>query len=200
MSLLTAVNEAADAVDLDPFTQIVGGDSNAQTMLALANLAGDEIASRVDWQALLLQANIVAEPYVLPEDFGRMIPNAGIVTALGVVVRPVTNIGQWNVLQQIGPNQPYYYRSEGTIKVLPTTAADGAVLNYVSSHWVLDENGEDFRNEFGADSDTTVFPERLITLNLIWRWKRAKGLDFTDQLAEFEAALQLDIKADRGIS
>lgn len=200
MTLLEIINEAANETDLDPFDQVIGGDSNADTMLALAHAAGDEIATRVDWQALILTANIAGQPYVLPEDYHRLVPNAGLVTALGVIIRPVTNTGQWNILQQVTPNQPYYYRADNSVKVLPTSAAVGAMLNYVSGHWVLAEDGINHRDHFESDGDTVLFPDRLLVQNIIWRWKRAKGLSYDDQLAEFEATLQSEIKANRGIA
>ena len=200
MSLLSAVNEVADLVSLDRFNAVAGsGGDDARTMLTIAQQAGEEIAHRVDWNRLLKTATIAAVPYTLPEDYHRPVAGSMIVTALGQLARPVTNSGQWAVLEQVGSTQPYYYRSAGTIAIVPTSAGVNARLNYVSGHFVASANGTDFRPAFSADDDTTVFNEDLLVKNMAWRWKRQKGLDYTDDLAEFEAMLQSEINADRGI-
>jgi len=201
MSLITATNEVADLVSLDRFSSVAGSaDSAAQTMLTLAQQAGEEIAHRVDWNRLLKQATIAGVPYTLPEDYHRPVPGSLIITALGVFVRPVLNSGEWEVMKYIGSAHPYYYRSEGTIDVVPTSAAEGATLNYVSGHFVAKISGSDYTAVFESDDDTPVFTEDLLVKNMVWRWKRQKGLDYTDDLSEFEAMLQSEIKADRGIA
>jgi len=201
MSLLTATNEVADLVSLDRFTAVAGsGGDDARTMLAIAQQAGEEIAHRVDWNRLIKAAAIAAVPYTLPEDYHRPIPGAMIATALGVLVRPVTNSGQWAVLRQVGSTLPYYYRSGGRLDIVPTSAGTNATLNYVSGHFVAKSNGTDFRAVFASDDDSTVYTEDLLVKNMVWRWKRQKGLDYTDDLAEFEAMLKAEINADRGIA
>jgi hypothetical protein len=196
MSLITAVNEVADLVSLDRFSAVAGsGTDDAKTMLALAQQAGEEIAHRVDWNKLL---NVASAPYTLPEDYHRPVPGAAIVTALGVFVRPITNTGEWATLRQVGSSQPYFYRSGGTIDIVPASAAANATLNYVSGNFVV--QGSNLRPAFTTDSDSTVFNEDLLVKNMVWRWKRQKGLDYVDDLAEFEAILASEIKADRAIT
>jgi len=83
---------------------------------------------------------------------------------------------------------------------VPTSAGINATLNYVSGHFVAKSNGTDFRAVFASDDDSTVYTEDLLVKNMVWRWKRQKGLDYTDDLAEFEAMLKAEINADRGIA
>jgi len=201
MSLITATNEVADLVSLDRFTAIAGSaNPDAKTMQTIAQEAGEEIAHRVHWNKLVKSANIADTPYTMPEDYHRPVPGSLIITALGVFVRPITNTGEWAVLSRVGSLQPYYFRSGGTLDIVPLSAAENATLNYVSGHFVAKVSGADFRPSFESDDDTTVFNEDLLVKNMVWRWKRQKGLDYTDDLAEFEAMLQSEIKADRGIT
>jgi hypothetical protein len=37
-----------------------------------------------------------------------------------------------------------------------------------------------------ADNDYSVLPERLITLGCIWRYKRALGLDYSEEFRTYE--------------
>ena len=39
---------------------------------------------------------------------------------------------------------------------------------------------------FTSDTDTTELNEELLTLSLIWRWNRAKGLDYAEDMRNFE--------------
>lgn len=197
MSLKTIIDEVCDAVSIDRFDAIYGSDDpNALTMLDHAQQAGDEIARRADWQALLRTEALVVSGDPLPEDFQRLAPGGGIRAADGTFIRPVTNSGQWAIISQVGSVQPYYFISNGTVRVAPVTAGDGALIDYLSRAWI--KNGAEFKSEYSVDDDTAVFPERLLVKNVIWRWRRQKGLAFDDQLAEFEADLVQEINSDRG--
>jgi hypothetical protein len=79
----------------------------------------------------------------------------------------------------------------GKILFSPALDADGAKVRYVSKHWV------EGKEEITQNGDNLLVPERLIEKGAIWRWKRQKGLPYDDMLAEFEADLIGEIKADR---
>ncbi|KQS79034.1 hypothetical protein ASG25_10635 [Rhizobium sp. Leaf384] len=197
MSLISVIDEVCDEVTIDRFDAIYGNpDPDALTMLDLAQQAGDEISRRADWQALLRTGTILASNVSLPSDFQRLTPGGGIRTSTGQFIRPVTNSGQWAVVSQMTPAQPYYFISSGKIRVAPASAAVSAIMDYLSKSWV--QNGAAFKDRYSADDDTAVFPERLLMKNVVWRWRRQKGLAYDDQLAEFEADLVSEINADRG--
>lgn len=198
MTLLSAINEACDVISLDRFDSVYGSvNPNAQTMVALAQEAGDEIARRGDWQRMLMQATAVASPLNLPYDFERLTPGGAVRTSSGVFVRPVTNSGQWAVIVGIPSAQPYFFVRGNQVLFSPSSAGAGAVVDYMSKNWVLHDTGGP-GGTLAADDDETLFPERLLVKGIIWRWKRQKGLPFDDVLAEFEADLVQELNADRG--
>lgn len=200
MTLITAVNEVADIVNLDQFDSVYGSDDpNAQTMLAMAKEAGDEIARRVDWQTMLRTTTAVSSPHTLPTDFQRPIPGGAMRTAAGVFGRSVTSGSQWSVIAAAGSLQPFYFIRSDAVLVSPTSAAVGATIEYVSKNWIIGDPYAE-KDEFSSDGDTTSFPERLLVKAIVWRWKRQKGLAYEDNLAEFEADLAQEIVADRGVS
>lgn len=200
MSLKTAVDSVCDAVNIDRLDAVYGGpDPSAAVFLALAQEAGDEIARRVDWQALLSSKVLAASGEQLPPDFQRVVPGGGLRTAAGLFIRPVTNSAQWAVVASCASAQPFYFVSGGVVQVAPVTAAIGAVLDYVAKTWIVGDGGTR-KAAFSADDDGFVFPERLVVKNIIWRWRRQKGLSYDDQLAEFEADLAQETGADRGVS
>lgn len=197
MTLLTAVNEVCDVVSLDRFSTVYGNtDPNAQTMLELAQQAGDEIARRADWQEMLKSLTVTASPENVPSNFQRLTPGGAVRKSDGTFIRPITNSGQWAIITGVPSTTAYVFRKDGQFLFSPTSAAVSAVIDYVSKNWIINSSTE--KAAFSADDDTTLFPERLLVKGVTWRWKRQKGLPFEDQLAEFEADLVQEINADRG--
>ncbi|OHV77973.1 hypothetical protein [Ensifer sp. LCM 4579] len=200
MTLLTVVNAACDIVSLDRFDSVYGtNDPNAQTMVALAQEAGGEIARRADWRRLVKSLAVSASPELLPSDYQRLAPGGAVRSADGGCIRLVTNDAQWAVVAAVGSEALYCHLRGKEMLFSPAAAAAGATIDYLSKNWVLGDPYEE-RDLFRADDDTMLFPERLLAKGLIWRWKRQKGLPFEDHLAEFEAELLQEINADRGAS
>ncbi|KSV89781.1 hypothetical protein [Sinorhizobium sp. GL28] len=200
MTLLSAINEVCDIVSLDRFDSIYGSnDPNAQTMVALAQEAGEEISRRGDWRRMLKQHVAILSPLTLPADYQRLTPGGAVCSASGVFFRPITNSSQWATATATASAQPYFFLRGSQMLFSPASAGVGAVVDYVSKNWVLSDPYEE-RDALKADDDTTFFPERLLGKGILWRWKRQKGLPFDDSLAEFEADLLQELNADRGAS
>lgn len=200
MTLLSAINEVCDIVSLDRFDSIYGSnDPNAQTMVALAQEAGEEISRRGDWRRLLKQHVAILSPLALPVDYQRLTPGGGVRTSSGSFFRPVTNSSQWAIVTATASAQPYFFLRGSQMLFSPASAGVGAIVDYVSKNWVLGDPAEE-RDTLEADDDRTLFPERLLGKGVLWRWKRQKGLPFDDSLAEFEADLLQELNADRGAS
>lgn len=189
MKIIDIVNAVCDVVKLDQFDSVYGSnDESAKTMVTLATEAGSEIARRVDWRDMVMTFTAPSSPATFPDDFERVIRGGSVMTATGDFVRPVTNRGQWSFIKANPSSQPYYFLSELGIEFAPAAAAVGASLLYLSDTWVKVAGGTT-SNMIQSDDDETVFPSELLMKNLIWRWRRHKGLDYSDQLAEFEADL-----------
>ncbi|UDF30045.1 UNVERIFIED_ORG: hypothetical protein LHK14_01615 [Roseateles sp. XES5] len=200
MTLLTAINAVCDVVSLDRFDSVYGADDpNALTMLAMAKEAGEEIARRADWQALLKSVSLVGSPANLPADYERLVPGGAVRTTAGDFVRIVTNSGQWAVISAASPATPCFFVRAGRIEIAPPAVAVGAAVDYVSKNWIVTDPYAEVA-DWTADDDTTLFAERLLEKGILWRWRRQKGLPYEDSLAEFEADLQHAIDADRGVS
>lgn len=198
MTLLTVINAVCDIVSLDRFDSVYGtNDPNAQTMVALAQEAGGEIARRGDWRRMLKTIAISGTPELLPSDYQRLAPGGAVRMANGRCFRLVTNDAQWAVIATVASTEPYCHLRGKEMLLSPAASAGGAAIDYFSKNWVLGDPYEE-RDVFRADDDATLFPEHLLAKGLIWRWKRQKGLPFEDNLAEFEADLLQEINADRG--
>ena len=195
MNLLEAVNAACDSVALDRFSVLVGNvNENALTMIRFAQEAGEEISRRGDWQKMLKTASVTASPFVLPVDFQRLVPG-GIMTATGTFARMILNGGQWSIVAPTTAGA-YTFIRDGALLFAPPSSAVGATVQYVSTQWLAGVGGN--VSQITADDNAPLFPARLLTSNLIWRWRRQKGVTYEDELAEFEAALAIELAADRG--
>jgi hypothetical protein len=92
----------------------------------------------------------------------------------------------------------YYAMTGGVLAFSRALAGETVEARYVSRNWLA--NGVTRRERIGADADVALFPERLLTKGVIWRWRKEKGQQYQDHLAEFEADLAAEVAADRGVT
>lgn len=76
-------------------------------------------------------------------------------------------------------------------------AGETIAYEYISSYWAKNSAGA-AKAEFTADDDGTYLDEELLKLDLIWRWKQAKGLDYGEDMATFERELEKALGRDGG--
>lgn len=125
--------------------------------------------------------------------------------------------GAWIILggqMQIFPPMPvgetarYYYISSSIV------AEDAGAPTGISSSALVDDRGnvlvdgnantltgfETFLNKaaFTDDNDVFVLSERLLTLSLIWRWRSQKRMEYSEDLTNYETALEKEAATDKG--
>ncbi|WP_333947592.1 hypothetical protein [Candidatus Liberibacter brunswickensis] len=66
-----------------------------------------------------------------------------------------------------------------------------SIFRYFSKNWIVGNNKKS-KNIISEDEDTTLLPEDLLIKNVIWRWRRAQGLSFSDYLREFDTAIDME--------
>ena len=70
------------------------------------------------------------------------------------------------------------------------TVGDAIYFEYISEWWVdTTGNGDANANRYAADANTTILDENLITLGVIWRFLKQKGLPYDNQLQEYQIKL-----------
>lgn len=188
MSLLTVCQALAKNVGLSVPDQIVGSSFREwQEALQYANEAGRELARRVDWGALAASTTLTGTgadvAHSLPSGFDRL--QRGVTVRYGTaVVRPLTR-PEWNTLVMAEGEPRYFLLEDDTIRLWPYLAnADTATVNYQTANWVNSAEA------YTADDQTADLDEHLLTMGLIVRWRRQKGMPFEDFEAEYEAALR----------
>lgn len=206
MSALTIVQEAFGRQSLPvPLAVFSSVDAGVIQMRTLMNQAGKSLGKRHTWQEMTVEGTFTtvatAVQTALPSDFGWFIPETMFDrTQDRQVAGPITQ-QQWQ--QDLsGPTATaiaYSFRVRGgSILFTPTpTAGDSVYYEYVSKNWA-ETSGGTALSAMTADTDVSLIDEELVTLDLIWRYRKAKGLDYSEEFRTLELELEKTIGRDGG--
>ncbi|MDB4351931.1 hypothetical protein OAA60_00695 [Porticoccaceae bacterium] len=214
MTLLSIIEETTDELGIAKPSSIVGNtDRQIAQLLSLANREGRALARRGRWSTLVRENTFTLTTST--QDQGAM--NSTVVTdgdfkfLLGdtlwdrttslPITGAVNSVG-WQTLQAFPVTGPYFQfmlRSDGHLWINPAPgAADTVAFDYYSTAWCEQSDGTARNNAWGADTDVGRLDEDLMTMGLKWRWLRAKGLDYSEEYAEYERAVIDDLARDGG--
>lgn len=209
MTMLSIIQDACGRLSLVQPTVVVGStDKQVIQLLALLNQEGKDLATKCAWQALTEQGTFVTvaaatQPGAIPADFDRFIPNTFFNrTTRRPITGPITPL-QWQWIQA----QPVYsavylaFRIRtGSFLMAPTPPAGQSVyFEYVSKYWALSA-ALAAKAKFTVDTDTSYLDEELLTLGLEWRYLRAKGLDYAEEMETYERQVEQSVARDGGSS
>jgi hypothetical protein len=198
MSLLSMCAETAILLNQPSVTSVYSNPNRfEQELLLLCEETGEELVRRHDWGELVSTQTYATTPGTLPVDYER--PTMGSPVRLGTTpIRGALSDAEMN-LKRGAPSgsPPRYLIRKPTLEVAPAPATT-VTLEYVSNYWVRSATGS-LQAEFLEDTDYSVIPEDIIVLGMKWRWRRLKGRPFDDELAEYEAAVEYRMQADRSM-
>ena len=211
MSLLTIVQDSCAELSLVQPTQVLSSsDLQVQLLLRLAGKEGKELARRFDWQRLVKEGTFVtvasstqvADLPVTFANFARIVNNSMFNrTTKFRVFGPLSSL-EWQARQASGLNANInnFFRIRGnSILFYPTpTAGDSIYFEYISKNWCINEAGNTEQSLWVNDSDTALIDEEVVTLGVIWRFLKAKGLDYGEEFATYERALEQIFGPDGG--
>lgn len=186
-------------------TKLLFSTPNAlvRQLIELMYAAGTDIARRTEWQNLHKTFDVVAnlDKIALPADF-RELQESGAIKlkpAVGTTgfkpARMIVAPEQWDLILSRPSAQTYCHLTGGKLHFAPNSGPEGAIVRYVSKYWNL--NAQEGLN---AADELFAIPEHLLVRGTVWRWRRQKGLEFSDLLAEYESDLIDAVSADRGVA
>lgn len=196
MTLLTIVQDAVEEIGFGtkPATVIGNTDQVATQMFRLLNREG-EYLSKYQWQALKKEHTFTLvtsdQDYALPTDFRYIIPaSSWNRDNQRIIIGPLTSSEwQWfkgwttvnglNLRARIR-NNTFEFEQE----ILSSDNGKTIAFEYMSKYWT-ESVASVAQQKFAADDDTSILDEELLTMGLIWRFRKAKGLEFTADLAEY---------------
>lgn len=201
MSLLTICQNAAREIGFPVPNSVVTNtaDKSAQQFYRFANRTGESMSKEKRWSDLLEEHTFplvtATQTYALPADFRYLIPET---TWNRDDQRPVKNplssqewafYKGWQTLTGINlrariKNSLFEFEQA----IAATDNGKTIAFEYVSKYWATDSGGTAKAN-FSADSDLTLLDEEIITLGVIYRFKRSKGLDWVGDFQEYQSEL-----------
>lgn len=193
MSAIDIFKAVAAECALDVPSVAVGNTERAYVeLIPLAQMAGEEIARRVNWSGLRKEKTIaldgVTSSFALDADFSRRM-DGGSVKINGEPIRGGLSDDEWKALPAATGPARFFHLTNNAIAFWPTPPVGTAKFDYYSKHWCYDTVAASYGDKFTADSNTVVFPEIVLIKGTIARWRRLKALDYADHLAEFESVL-----------
>ncbi|MGO7438897.1 hypothetical protein ACC674_15405 [Rhizobium ruizarguesonis] len=206
MSLLTIIQNVCAEIDLDPPTAVMSSaDPQIRQLQILSYRAGKDLLKDHDWSVLNTTRNFTAtgaipEPAEPPSDFSRFVVNSMIwntsrLWSLNGPVEPQT--WERNTILNSNPVPQLWRMLGGKLAFFPNDVGETLRYEYVSKYWIAVNGGTTYAENWSNDTDTARFSEDLLELSLIWRWKRAKGLDYGEELENYERAKESAVGADR---
>jgi hypothetical protein len=185
---------------------VASTDRQVQQLLALANEEGIDLARSYPWEVMREQFlfETLAQPAqtnLIPADFDRWVPNSFFNRSTRRQMTGPLTPREWQWIQA----QPVYstvylafIQRTGQFLIAPTPPAGQQIAGeYVSENW-CQSAADAPQAAFAADTDTALLDEELMTLGLRWRFLKAKGLDYAEDMASYERQKELKQARDGG--
>ena len=194
MTLLTIVQNASIDLSLPvPDAVISETDPAVKLMLRCAQEEGRSLAGRHAWQALTSEHTFTtvataAQTSSIPSDFHRLIIETMFNRTRNVRVWGPVDASEWQEAQAslVTRVDPAFRIRGDTILITPTpTAGQTVAYEYISTKWCQTSGGT-AQAAWAADTDTAKLNEAAMTLGVVWRWRKAKGLDFSAAERDYE--------------
>lgn len=159
-----------------------------------------------DWRLLTTLHTLTGDgattSFSLPADYDRMPLKAAVFsTATQLPFEAVDDLDEWlrRDLMSFSSTQGSWIVLGGYLQIKHPTMPVGtdAKFYYVSNAVVAPAAGSN-KAAFTLDTDSFRLPEILLELELIWRWRAAKGLDYAEDMENAQLALAGRAAKDKG--
>lgn len=208
MTLLSICQNVMPRLGLPRPTFIAAStDLTAQIVMSFANQAADELARYHDWQSLIIEKTHTTvatqiQTGAIPTDYDRFVYDPQIWNTTANYKYYKADQLRWRFLKQYGGNAGIggFWRMLGNqLNILPiATAGQTIKFEYISENWAQSA-ALVAQSSFQVDTDTSLLPERLIELSIIWRFRQSRGFPgYAEDLSTFEREQEKAAAADRG--
>lgn len=190
-----------------PNTATGSTDLQVQQLLAFVNQEGQELAARYDWQSLIRHASFIT---TAAQSQGKLKDIIVASAGANVQCRKILNSTLWNTTKRTkvcgplsapdwnlatasvtatGPWSEYRLRGGYLLMYPAPDDGDTVEFDFITDNWVSSSDGFYVYTAFNADTDVCELDARLIELGTMWRWKAAKGLEYSQDFQNYENAV-----------
>ena len=209
MTILSCIQDACDRLGIVRPSSVIGSsDQQIRQLLGLAQQEGKELARRHNWQLLTVEktfTSIAAETQtgVIPADFDRGLNDTFYNrTSVRPVQGPLDPVEWQSYKASLTPLVFDAFRIRGGALLLAPTPSAGVsyAYEYVSTYWVAVAAATTTlaKASWTIDTDVGILSEELMTDGVVWRFLRAKGLDYAEAFRTYEAQVMLAMARDGG--
>lgn len=210
-TFLQLIQQAANEIGIPEPSQIIGAqDEQSKQLLALAQREGKDFSVLANknggWQALHNEYTFTTvaaqQAYALPSDLEYFVQRTYWDDSykwelLGPITAQEKQILKYGVIAS-GPRRKFYVRSNQMyLDPIPETTGDTIAYDYFSNAWCQASLGN-VQTRWTADTDTYRLDEDCFIQGIKWRFLRAKGLDYTQEKADYEMDCQRVMARDGG--
>jgi hypothetical protein len=173
---------------------VTSSDTKILEILALSNNSGKDLALKFDFPELSQEATFTTvnnldqgllTTVVSTGDYLRMIPETmWDRTADQKITGPASPTDWQAMIANSSAGPPYVFRIRNRrLYIGPSAIASGntVAFEYYSSFWCETSGGTGL-SAWAADSNVGRIPENILELDVIWRWKQAKGFEYAEDL------------------
>lgn len=208
MTVLSAIQSAfARTVGRKPTTVFSSIEPMEVEMADLSTDVAVDIMGSHDWRALTkfhtITGDGVQSSFDLPSDYDRIVLAQRITDTSNWLwgYTAAQSLEEWMTITNSGfaaITPGWWIILDGKMQFSPAPSSGSpAKFAYISRSIGRTEAGSPI-SAFSTDSDSFVLDERLLTLGLIWRWKSQKGLEYAEDMANYEKALSEAAARDSG--
>lgn len=185
---------------LDSTYQVIGTGMNTDTYVSTLDSATQVTLNQVATASGIATLNFCKTKYAFPTDFDRVQDRTQWDKSKHWEMLGPETAQQWQWLKSgyISTGPRIRWRILGSFFQTwpPIATADRLGFEYISKAWAASAAGV-AQNSFVADTDTCMYPDRLMITGLKMRYQQAKGLGF-DFVDEFEEHLSIAFGNDSG--
>lgn len=196
MTLLTIIQDACDEIGLArPTIAFSNTDPTIRQLVALSNRSGKQLAQRFPFQELTTPTTHTTLAAELQGTVESIMPGFNWYLSRTMWNRDtrVQVLGplfpdEWQFLKASNVTGPFpEFRIQGdSLYFIPAPVAGQTIgLEYVSKNW-CESSGGTGQSKWAADTDIGVLDEEMLTIDLIWRFKHAKGFDYSEDMRQAE--------------
>jgi len=198
MSLLTLIQRFAAEVNVDSNVTDVMGSTDPQIIQIrrLLEKEGRVLSGRGDWEVLVNEAihtSLAQEDQGAITDIAtnnfRYVKNETFWNRSSNLPIYIVGAADWQQSKATASTSPNYEARirGGRLIVDPVpTAGETWAFEYVTWNWLTDAAGAVEKQYFTANDDEFKLPEFLLEAGLEWRWKKQKGMEYSEDFRTYE--------------
>lgn len=207
MTALSIVQSACGRMSLDKPTALFSSTNQLDIQLRdLLNQGMIDLAKRCAWTKLTGEKTFTTvateiQTSAVPSDFLFYVDDTMWNRTTNRKILGPLNSQEWQQIKA-GPLYTSIYSSfrfrGGDILITPTATAGQTIAYEYVTNLIAENAAGSAIASFSTDTDTSILEEELLALDLIWRFKKSKGLEYGEDFNAFESNVELAISRDGG--